>query len=249
MMLKVLIYANATGVTSSRQIAQKLETNIAFRVLAANNMPHHHTICAFRQRHFQDFRALFAQVVLMAQNSGLIDWGKVAIDGTKVRANASKRKAMSYARMNKAEKRLQSEVDALLAQAQDEDEVDDALFGEEVRGDELPPALSTRAGRKAALDAMEAERKRASKAIGSKKQGVDTTQPTEAVDSSPSSPALPTDTTDLFVEVPADSSVEEEIARRRKKLANIRKAKSNLKARQRERDEAKAALYPYRDLV
>ena len=99
MMLKVLIYGYATGVFSSRGIARKLEEDVAFRVLAAGNFPSHRTICEFRRRHLDDFKRLFVEVVRLAGAVGAVRFGTLSIDGTKVRANASKRKAMSYGRM------------------------------------------------------------------------------------------------------------------------------------------------------
>ena len=97
MMLKVLVYAYATGVFSSRRIARRLEEDVAFRMLAADNFPSHRTICEFRRRHLADFKRLFVQVVQLAGEMGLAKLGTLSVDGTKVRANASKRKAMSYA--------------------------------------------------------------------------------------------------------------------------------------------------------
>ena len=92
MMLKVLIYAYATGVFSSRKIARKLEEDVALRVLAAGNFPRHRTICDFRKQHLAAFKAVFIQVVRIAQEAELVTLGTLAIDGTKVRANASKHK-------------------------------------------------------------------------------------------------------------------------------------------------------------
>ena len=108
MMVKVLLYAYATGVFSSRGIARKLEEDVAFRVLGAGNFPQHRTLCEFRRRHLSDFKELVA-VVRLAR------FGKLSIDGTKVRANASKRKAMSDGRMAKEERRLRGEIEARLA--------------------------------------------------------------------------------------------------------------------------------------
>ena len=102
MMVKVLLYAYATGVFSSRGIAQALEEDVAFRVLAAGNFPQHRTLCEFRRRHLEDFQALFVEVVRLAQELGLARLG-LSVDGTKP-ANASKRKAMSYDRMAEAER-------------------------------------------------------------------------------------------------------------------------------------------------
>lgn len=116
-MLKVLIYAYATGTFSSRKIARKLEEDVAFRVLAAGNFPRHRTICDFRKQHLAAFKAVFIHVVRIAQEAELITLGTLAIDGTKVRANASKHKAMSYDRMQEEEKRLSRKVDELCRQA------------------------------------------------------------------------------------------------------------------------------------
>ena len=126
MMVKVLLYAYATGVFSSRRVARRLEEDVAFRVLAAGNFPQHRTLCEFRRRHLEDFQALFVEVVRLAQELGLARLGKLSIDGTKVRANASKHKAMSYDRMQEEEQRLESETEALLRQADAVDEAEDA---------------------------------------------------------------------------------------------------------------------------
>lgn len=147
MMLKILIYAYATGTFSSRRIAQKIEEDVAFRVLAAGNFPQHRTICDFRRDHLQEFIALFKQVVQIAKSSGLIKLGRVAIDGTKVKANASRHKAMSYDRMKQEEKRLESEIAELLKQAERTDRKEDQEYGEEKRGDELPEELHRRESR------------------------------------------------------------------------------------------------------
>ena len=138
MMVKVLIYAYGTGTFSSRKMAGKLEEDIAFRMLAAGNFPQHRTLCEFRRRHLKDFQAVFAEVVCLARGMGLVGFGRVSVDGTKVRANASKRKAMSYGRMVKEERRLQAEIGALLKRAEAVDEAEDARYGEDARGDELP---------------------------------------------------------------------------------------------------------------
>ena len=126
MMVKVLVYAYATGVFSSRGIARKLEEDVAFRVLGAGNFPQHRTLCEFRRRHLSDFRKLFVEVVRLARELGLASFGKLSIDGTKVRANASRRKAMSYGRMVEEERRLSGEIEALLATAGEADAAEDA---------------------------------------------------------------------------------------------------------------------------
>ena len=143
MMLKVLVYAYANGVFSSRQIAKKLEEDVAFRVLAADNFPSHRTLCEFRRRHLEEFRALFVQVLHIARESGLLSLGKLAIDGTKVKSNASKHKAMSYARMAEAEQRLVEEIDEILELARQRDESEEQRYGR-ARGDELPEELHRR---------------------------------------------------------------------------------------------------------
>ena len=164
MLVKVLIYAYATGVFSSRGIAKKLEEDVAFRVLAAGNFPQHRTVCEFRRRHLGDFKKLFVEVVRLAQELGLASFGKLSIDGTKVRANASKRKAMSYGRMQEEERRLVGEIDALLASADDADAAEDARLGAAVRGDELPTELRRREDRLAAIRAAKARLEAAQRA-------------------------------------------------------------------------------------
>ena len=153
MMVKVLLYGYATGVFSSRAMARKLEEDVAFRVLGAGNFPSHRTLCEFRRRHLEDFKGLFVGVVRVAREMGLARFGKVSIDGTKVRANASKRKAMSYGRMREKERALEAEVEALLSRARDTDAQEDARFGESLRGDELPEELRRREDRLAAIRA------------------------------------------------------------------------------------------------
>lgn len=168
MMLKVVLYAYATGTFSSRKIARKIEEDVAYRVLAAGNQPAHRTVCEFRQRHLKAFKALFIQVVKIAREAGAVKLGTLAIDGTKVKANASKRKAMSYGRMLEQERRLEAEIAALTAEAEAVDAAEDRDHGGEQRGDELPEELRLRASRlskirqaKARLEARQAEADRA----------------------------------------------------------------------------------------
>ena len=156
MLVKVLIYAYATGVFSSRGIARKLEEDVAFRMLGAGNFPKHRTICEFRRRHLTDFRALFLEVVRVSREMGLVRFGTLSIDGTKVRANASKRKAMSYDRLLREESRLSEEIEGLLSSASAVDEEEDRRLGKEVRGDELPAELRRREDRLAAIRAARA---------------------------------------------------------------------------------------------
>lgn len=147
MMLRVLIYAYCTGVFSSRKIAKQLEDSVPFRVLAANQMPDHRTICRFRAEHVDLFESFFVQVVQLASAAGLVKLGTVAVDGSKVKANASKRKAMSYSRMKSEEKRLRAEIRRITAMAKGIDKEEDELFGPDFRGDELPAELSNRESR------------------------------------------------------------------------------------------------------
>jgi transposase len=124
MMVKVLVYAYASGVFSSRKIAKKLHEDVAFRVLAAANFPAHRTISDFRALHLKELSELFVQVVHLAREMGLVKLGTVAVDGTKVKANASRHKAMSYAHMLKAEAELKAQIAALLNRAKSADEAE-----------------------------------------------------------------------------------------------------------------------------
>ena len=157
MMLKVLVYAYATGTFSSRKIARKLHEDVAYRVLGSDNFPAHRTISDFRQRHLPEFNDLFVQVVQTAHEVGLVKLGTVAVDGSKVKANASKRKAMSYKRMKEEEKRLRKEVRELMAKAKRTDDQEDKRYGKDRRGDELPAELARREDR---LRTIRAARKR-----------------------------------------------------------------------------------------
>jgi hypothetical protein len=111
MMVKVLVYGYATGVFSSRKIARKLHEDVAFRVLAAGNFPAHRTIREFRAFHLKELSELFVQVVRLAREMGLVRLGTIAVDGTKLKANASRHKAMSYGHMVKAEAELKAQIE------------------------------------------------------------------------------------------------------------------------------------------
>src|SRR5665811_1510728 len=110
MMLKVLLYGYATGVRSSRRIEERLGSDVGFMFLAGQAHPDHKTIGEFRRRHLAAFSGLFLEVLVLCRRAGLVRLGRVALDGTKIKANASKHKAMSYARMQKAEAALAAEV-------------------------------------------------------------------------------------------------------------------------------------------
>jgi transposase len=169
MMVKVLLYAYCIGVASSRKIEKRLCEDIAFRVLAANNTPDFRTISDFRKDHLKALAGLFLQVLKLCQKAGLVKLGHVALDGTKIKANASKHKAMSYKRMKEEEVRLEAEVAELLKKAESVDEEEDQRYGKGKKGDELPKELAFRDSRlkriqeaKAALEAearLEAEKK------------------------------------------------------------------------------------------
>jgi transposase len=147
MMVRVLLYGYATGVYSSRKIQTRTFEDVAFRYLSGDQHPDHATIAEFRKRHLDALSDLFTQALLLCWEAGLVKLGHVAIDGTKIKANASKHKAMSYKRMNETEARLKQEIDALLAAAEKTDAEEDAQHGKDVRGDELPVELQRRESR------------------------------------------------------------------------------------------------------
>ena len=163
MMTKVLVYAYCTGVFSSRKIEMKLEDDVAFRVLGAENRPDFRTISDFRKIHLAALGGLFNKVLMLCKQAGMVRLGHVALDGTKVKANASKHKAMSYGRMKEESARLDSEIAKLLGLAERTDEQEDREFGRDKRGDELPAELAFREGRvariKQAMAELEAEAK------------------------------------------------------------------------------------------
>lgn len=157
LMVKLLLYAYCTGTPSSRRIEQATYEAVPYRVLAANQHPDHDTLAAFRQQHLEVLAGLFTNVLALCQRAGLVQLGHVALDGTKVLANASKHKAMSYGRMAEAEQTLQQEIAALLAEAQRVDAAEDTQAGKGRRGDELPAELTRRATRLAKIRAAKAE--------------------------------------------------------------------------------------------
>jgi len=144
MMTKVLVYGYCVGVFSSRRLEKRLIEDIGFRVLAAGNEPDFRTISEFRRIHLKALEGLFVQVLQLALKLGAMKLGRVAIDGTKIKANASKHKAMSYERMLREEARLREEVKRLLAEAEQTDKDEDKRYGRNRRGDELPAELGRR---------------------------------------------------------------------------------------------------------
>jgi transposase len=146
-MVRLLLYGYATGICSSRKIQTRTFEDVAFRYLSGDQHPDHATIAEFRKRHLDALSGLFTQALLLCSEAGLVKLGHVSIDGTKIRANASKHKAMSYKHMNETEARLKQEIDALLKQAEDIDAAEDAQYGKDRRGDELPAELQRRESR------------------------------------------------------------------------------------------------------
>jgi transposase len=165
MMTKVLLYAYCMGLPSSRKIGKCLMEDVGFRMLAANNTPNFRTIADFRKEHLAALDGLFLQVLKLCQKAGMVKLGHVALDGTKMKANASKHKAMSYDRMKKDEARLSAEVKEFLRQAEETDAREDAEYGPDKRGDELPAELAFREGRlkkiREAKEALEREAREA----------------------------------------------------------------------------------------
>jgi transposase len=147
MLTKVLVYAYCVGVFSSRKIQRRLVEDVAFRVLAAGNEPDFRTIADFRKTHLTALRGFFEQVLRLAREMGAPRVGRVALDGSKIKANASKHKAMSYGRMREKQRLLRAEVNELLARAEAADAAEDAEYGRDRRGDELPAELQPRESR------------------------------------------------------------------------------------------------------
>jgi transposase len=170
MLTKVLVYAYCVGVFSSRKIHRRLVEDIAFRVLAAGNEPDFRTIADFRKTHLTALRGFFEQVLQLARELGAPRVGRVALDGSKIKANASKHKAMSYGRMREKQRQLRDEVAQLLAQAEAADAADDEEYGPDQQGDELPAELQRRESRltriREAKRALEARAKEEAAATG-----------------------------------------------------------------------------------
>jgi len=144
LMTALVLYAYALGTPSSRQIARLCERDAGYRIVAANQQPDFRTISEFRRIHLKALSALFVQVLQVAREAGLVKLGHVALDGTKVKANASKHKAMSYARMVEREAAYTEQVEALLTRAEQTDAAEDERYGPDRRGDELPKELQFR---------------------------------------------------------------------------------------------------------
>jgi len=163
MMLALLMYGYCVGVRSSRQIEKKTHEDVAFRVIAANQHPDHSRISDFRRVHLDAFADLFLQVLKLCQRAGLVKLGHVALDGTKMKANASKHKAMSYQRMKDEEERLRGVIEGLMREAEATDVTEDAQYGKDRHGDDLPAELKRAETRRARIrqlrEELEAETK------------------------------------------------------------------------------------------
>ena len=157
MMVALLLYAYRSGVYSSRRIARACEERLDFQAVTALNQPDFRTISEFRRRHLDALAGLFVQVLALCRKAGLAGLGHVAVDGTKIKANASKHKAMSYARMVEAEAELAREVAEWLARAQREDAAEDAEHGSTRRGDEPPDWMRDKQARLARIRAAKRE--------------------------------------------------------------------------------------------
>jgi transposase len=176
MMTKVLVYGYCAGVFSSRRIEKRLVEDIAFRILAAGKHPNFRTISDFRKIHLQTLGGMFEQVLKIALQAGAVKPGRVALDGTKMKANASKHKAMSYDRMREKDKQIRAEVKQLLEQAEAADAEENALHGKDMRGDALPEELQRRESRLKKIR----EARRAVEARAREKAAAEGTDPKEA---------------------------------------------------------------------
>src|SRR5947199_4524593 len=163
MMTALLLYAYCQGIYPSRRIAKACRERVDFMAVTGMQTPDFRTISDFRKRHMAALKELFVQVLRLCQEAGLVKLGRVAIDGTKVKANASKHKAMSYGRMAEKERELKREIAEMLERAEAMDREDDARYGPDRSGDELPEELQHREGRlkkiREAKAALEAEAK------------------------------------------------------------------------------------------
>ena len=181
MMTKILLYGYCVGVFSSRRIQKKLVEDVAFRVLAAGNEPDFRTISDFRKLHLGVLQGLFDQVLQIALQAGTMKLGRVVLDGSKVKANASKHKAMSYGRMQEEEKRLKEEVKRLFEQAEAADAEEDERYGRDRRGDELPAELARRETRlqriREAKRALEERAREQAKGKGEPEEQAEKTKP------------------------------------------------------------------------
>jgi transposase len=164
MLISVIFYGYANGVFSSRKLARACQESVPFRVIAANNTPDHRTISDFRKRHLASLEHLFLEILRLCREAGLVKFGHISVDGTKIKANASQHKAMSYGRMKEDIVRLEKEIHTLMNEADRVDDTEDRTYGKDKRGDELPSELARRETRlakiKEAKRALEEQAKR-----------------------------------------------------------------------------------------
>jgi transposase len=178
MMTKILVYSYCVGVFSSRRMAKRLVEDVAFRVLAAGNQPDFRTLSDFRKLHLEALSKLFEQVLQISLNAGMIKLGRVALDGSKIKANASKHKAMSYGRMKEEQKRLRAEVKELLEKAEATDREEDGRYGRERSGEEMPEELARRETRlKKIQQAKKALEQRAREGAGEQEESKENARP------------------------------------------------------------------------
>lgn len=170
MMVALLLYAYAVGIYSSRRIAKACVERVDFMAIVALDAPDFRTISEFRRRHLTALSALFVQVLKLCERAGLVKLGHVALDGTKIKANASKHKAMSYERMSKREPELQAEVDGWLKAAEAADAAEDKAFGTHKRGDEMPDWVADKQARLAKIREAKAELEAEAKARAAAEQ-------------------------------------------------------------------------------
>jgi len=168
MMVGLLFYAYCIGLPSSRKIEKATHEQVAFRILTADQHPDHDTVADFRKRHLKELSGLFVGMLRLCQEVGLVKLGHISLDGTKVKANASKHKAMSYGRMEKKAEELEAEVKRLLTEAQAVDDAEDIKYGKGKRGDELPDELRFKQDRlrkiKEAMESLEQQAEAEAKA-------------------------------------------------------------------------------------
>ena len=164
MMVKLLLYGYCVGKLSSRKLEQASYDDVGFRVLSGNQQPDHASIAEFRKRHLPELAKLFVQVLQLCDRAGLVKLGHVAIDGTKIKANASKYQTMTYAGLTEAEQKLAATVARLLAEAERVDKAEDELYGPDKGGDELPEELRESKSRLARIRELKADLEREARA-------------------------------------------------------------------------------------
>lgn len=185
MMLALLLYAYCVGLPSSRKIERKTYEDVAFRVIAGDTHPDHSCIADFRTRHWDAFADLFKQVLRLCMKAKLVKLGHIALDGTKMKANASKHKAMSYERMQKQEAELSQKVKQILRAAEAADAEEDRRYGKDKRGDELPEDLRHAQSRLERIRAAKAELEAEARAQAAAAENHDDDRPPPRSGSSP----------------------------------------------------------------